>query len=72
MELEEIKNRLPHGAMIKIAKNIGLSSSTISQFFKGVIKPVKYLEILGEAAKIIIMQNEKEKEVNSIIEKLLK
>ncbi len=71
MDLQKIRKELPHGAIQKIAKTVGVSSGTITQYFKGTIKPVKTAEILEEALKIIKKKKERENKVMEEIKMLL-
>ena len=63
MQLQAIRKELPHGAISKIAKKVGVSAGTVTQFFNGTINAVKSTEILEEAAKIIKEKKEREAKV---------
>ena len=70
MQLEEIRKELPHGAMKDIAKSVGVSRATVSQFFSGALKPVKAVEILECAANIIRIKKERESKVMNDLKEL--
>lgn len=70
MELGKIRKELPHGAIQDIAKKVGVSAGTVTQFFNGAIKAVKSTEILEEAAKIIKKKKERESKVMEELKEL--
>jgi hypothetical protein len=71
MDLQKIRKELPYGAIKNIAKGVGVSPITVTQYFKGNLLPVKSVEILEEALKIIRVKKERELKVIAEIKALI-
>jgi len=69
MDILNIRQQLPHGAIKEIAYRTNYSESSISQFFKGKISLSKSSDILNAAADVLEEHKTKEREA---IKKLTK
>lgn len=70
MDLQEIRNQLPHGAIKEIANRVDLTASTITLFFKGKCKTPKAPDILNAAAEILIEFKTKEQDAINKLKQL--
>jgi DNA-binding LacI/PurR family transcriptional regulator len=59
MNFQEIKKQLPHGAIKNIAQRSGLSTTTISHIFNGVIESPKQADVLQATAEFMKEYREK-------------
>lgn len=54
MTIEEIKKHLPHGAMVKVANELGLSRTTVGNILNGKSTSPRRFEVLHALEKEII------------------
>ena len=71
IEIAAIKKELPHGAIKDIAKRTGLSTTTISQIFNGLIKSPKQSEVLKVTAEYLAEFKARELEAMQAINEVL-
>lgn len=71
MNLSEIKKQLPHGAIKEIAQRSGLSTTTVSQIFNGIIESPKLSEVLKATAEYLKEYKAKENEAVNALNEVL-
>ncbi|MFT4073020.1 MAG: hypothetical protein QM654_13985 [Dysgonamonadaceae bacterium] len=63
MDIQTLRDKLPYGAQIEIAKRTNYSETSISLFFNGKKNLCRYLDVLNAATDILLEQKKKEKKI---------
>jgi Transcriptional regulators len=72
IDMEAIREQLPHGAIVQIAKKAGVLTSTASRALHGDKRSPKLPEIIKATAEYLEAYNAKKREAQKAMERVLK